>query len=131
MKINKLISDYASRAGELDPAEALNILIELYIDNCGVSKGERTLAENASFYWRERLGEAMPEVMQCQCFDDVMELLSERFRANKDEITKYDIAWIEPKYLEEECLDFLEFYEDKKLRIAMCAGIIYFIKKYS
>lgn len=131
MDTNKLIQNYADRADELDPSEALDILIDLYIDNCGVSEGERTLAENATFYWREQLGKTMPEVLQYECIDDVMELLSERFRANREEITKYDIAWIEPQYLAEECLEFLDFYEDEKLRIAMCAGIVHFIKKYS
>ena len=83
MEIDNRLIEYANRAEEIIPQRALDILIDIYIDNCGISAGERSLTDYASEYWREKLSETMPQVSECYCFEDVMELLPERFRANR------------------------------------------------
>lgn len=130
MKIDKRIIEYASRKDEITPRPALDILIDIYIDNCGVSEGERSLADYASEYWREKLSETMPQVAECDSFEDVMDLLSERFRANREEITKYDISFLSDEGLHEVCKEFIEFSNDEEANIAVCAGVVDFIKRY-
>ena len=130
MEIDNRLIEYANRAEEIIPQRALDILIDIYIDNCGISASERSLADYASEYWREKLSETMPQVSECQCFEDVMELLSERFRANREEITKYDIVFLSDEGLQEVCKEFIEFSNDEEANIAVCAGVVDFIKKY-
>lgn len=130
MEIDNRLMEYASRAEEITPQRALSMLIDIYIDNCGISSGERTLADYASGYWCEKLSETMPQVAGCDCFEDVMELLSERFRANREEITKYDIDFFSDEGLNEVCKEFIEFSNDDEANIAVCAGVVDFIKRY-
>ncbi|WP_300805952.1 hypothetical protein, partial [uncultured Duncaniella sp.] len=73
----------------------------------------------------------MPQVSECYCFEDVMELLSERFRANREEITKYDIEFLSDEILQEVCIEYIEFCNNEEANIAVCAGVVDFIKKYS
>lgn len=94
----------------------MGILIDIYIDNCGISAGERSLADYASEYWREKLSETMPQVSECDSFEDVMELLSERFRDNREEITKYDIDFLSDEGLHEVCKEFIEFSNDEEAK---------------
>ena len=108
--------EYANRAEEITPQQALGILIDIYIDNCGISAGERSLTDYASEYWREKLSETMPQVSECDSFEDVMELLSERFRDNREEITKYDIDFLSDEGLHEVCKEFIEFSNDEEAK---------------
>lgn len=130
MEIDNRLMEYASRAEEITPQRALDMLIDIYIDNCGISSGERTLAEYAAEYWREKLSETMPQVAECEYFEDVMELLSEKFRANREEITKYDIVFLSDEGLQEVCKEFIEFSNDEVANTVVCAGVVDFIKKY-
>lgn len=130
MEIDYRITEYAKRSEEITPQRALDMLIDIYIDNCGISSGERTLADYASGYWREKLSETMPQISECEYFEDVMELLSERFRANKEEVTKYDIDFLSDEGLQELCKEFIEFSNDDEANIAVCAGVVDFIKRY-
>lgn len=130
MEIDCRITEYANRSEEIAPKRALSILIDIYIDNCGISAGERSLADYASEYWREKLSETMPQISECYCFEDVMELLSERFRVNKEEITKYDIDFFSDEGLHEVCKEFIEFSDDEEANIAVCAGVVDFIRRY-
>lgn len=130
MEIDNRLMEYASRAEEITPQRALDMLIDIYIDNCGISSGERTLADYAAEYWREKLSETMPQVAECEYFEDVMELLSEKFRANREEITKYDIVFLSDEGLQEVCKEFIEFSNDEVANTVVCAGVVDFIKKY-
>ena len=130
MEIDNRLMEYASRAEEITPQRALDMLIDIYIDNCGISSGERTLADYAAEYWREKLSETMPQVADCEYFEDVMELLSEKFRANREEITKYDIVFLSDEGLQEVCKEFIEFSNDEVANTVVCAGVVDFIKKY-
>ncbi|MBJ2183490.1 MAG: hypothetical protein JFR38_03150 [Muribaculaceae bacterium] len=130
MEIDNRLIEYANRAEEITPQRALDILIDIYIDNCGISAGERSLADYASEYWREKLSETMPQVAECDYFEDVMDLLSERFRANREEITKYDIDFLSDEGLQEVCKEFIEFSNNEEANTAVCAGVVDFIKKY-
>lgn len=131
MKIDNRLIEYAKRAEEITPLQALDILMDIYIDNCGISAGERSLADYASEYWRKKLAETMPRVLECESFEEVMELLSERFRKNRDEITKYDIEFLSYEGLMEVCIEFIEFCDNEDANIAVCSGVVDFIKEYS
>ena len=72
----------------------------------------------------------MPQVAECDYFEDVMDLLSERFRANREEITKYDIDFLSDEGLQEVCKEFIEFSNNEEANTAVCAGVVDFIKKY-
>lgn len=121
---------YAMRANEIAPTKALQILFEIYIDNCGISTGIRTLAENASYFWIEKWKENNPQVRGNMTFFDAMEIISEYYRENKEEIDKYDITYLNEAGLIETCKMYARDYTDSETdRIVLFAGIKDFIKK--
>ena len=68
---------YADRADEVEVTDALDILSQIYIDNCGISLSERTVAENASFFWIKRWRLRNPDLPERMGLHDVMEMRSE------------------------------------------------------
>lgn len=49
------ILDYKSRADSVNPEDALRYLADMYVDNCGISRGLRVFADYCALFWVERL----------------------------------------------------------------------------
>lgn len=115
---------YAMRADEVEPEKALQILFNIYINNCDISSGIRTLAENASYFWIKRWQQENPQSDKELTFYDAMDMMSEYYRGNKEEIDKYDITYLDKESLTETCKMYAKDYTDDETdRIVLFAGI--------
>lgn len=124
---NEKIKFYASRANEVEPTKALGILCDIYIENCGISLGTRTVAENAIFYWTNRWREEKPDLTERIGLHDVLSLLSDEYKENKEFIDKYDVTILDDEELSDICSEMIEETSDETTRIALCAGVQYIL----
>lgn len=127
MEIDPRFKEYVKKAEEITPEEALDILIEIYIDACGSSLSERTVAKCASDIWIWRYSEEHPELPKNMSFKDIMELRSEEYRMYKKDIDKYTCGGADPRDLLNITIEMLDDYEDENTRIALCTGIFWFL----
>ena len=122
-----IIEQLASRSSEITPAEALDKLIEVYIENCGVSTGMRTVADYAADYWIKEWKRTCPDVPDdVFVLYDVMPLRSEYYRAHREEIDEYDTTIMSNEELREVCLEMVNETDDLRTQIALSAGIVNF-----
>ncbi len=126
-KENDIIKSYASRANEIEPTKALGVLCDIFIENCGISLGTRTVAENAMFYWTNRWREVKLDLPKNIGLHDVLALLSEEYKENKEFIDKYDVTILDDDELYDICCDMVDETPDESTRIALCAGVQYIL----
>lgn len=126
--MDKRFEEYCLREDEIDAGEALDILIDTYINACGVSLGERTVAFNAAFYWIWKFRRENPELPLNMNLKSVMELRSEEYRRYKEDIDKYGVCCMDPEELLRVCNLMLDDYEDEVPRIVLCRGILFLLK---
>lgn len=127
MELDSRFVTYCKKADEVEAGEALDRLFEIFIDACGVSIGERTIAVDASFFWMEKYKEEHPELPSNLGFKGLMALRSEAYRNNKESIDKYDIAMLDPMEIMRICYLLLDDYNDETTKIALCAGLLFYI----
>lgn len=128
MKLDPRFVEYCKKADEVETGVALDRLFEIFIDACGVSIGERTIAVDASFLWMEKYKEENPEIPSNLGFKGIMALRSEEYRNNnKESIDKYDIAMLDPLEIMRICYLMLDDYKDETTKIALCAGVLFYI----
>ena len=125
INVDNEIKNYALRADGIDAGDAMDVLIRMYLDNCGISLTDRTLAENAIHFWIARWRESHPELSKNTGLYDMMDLRSEKYRNNKDFYDRYDVTCIDAEDSLRYCQDMLRDYTDDITRIALCAGILY------
>lgn len=127
MNIDPRFKTYFALADDTDAGEALDRLIDIYINACGVSLGERTTAYYASFYWIARFKDSHPDLPGNLDFKGMMELRSEEYRQNKAEIDKYDVCGPDPKEIMRISTLMIDDYIDNLSRIAICCGTLFFL----
>ena len=90
-RFNKL----ASEGSELDSLYAMRLLTRLYIENCGISLGIRTIAYYCGWKWLERYNDEHPEESRWDKdspFDEVMPIICDDY---KEELYgDYDVTYI-------------------------------------
>lgn len=127
MKIDPRFKEYSKKASDITPEEALDILIQMYIDACGISLSERTVARYAADFWIWRYKEDHPELPEKMSFRDIMELRSEEYRQYKKDIDKYTYGGVGLHEILIITTEMLDDSEDETTRIALCAGIFWFL----
>ena len=113
------------KGGKMDPIHAMKLLTKLYMDNCGISLGERTLAYDAGSGWLKKYIEDNPEQTEWDdhtCFVDVMPAICADY--DKDVYDSYDIgcSTIEE---EREMAIYSATSFDSDTAAALCWGIQY------
>ncbi|MBR6979377.1 MAG: hypothetical protein IKH88_06035 [Prevotella sp.] len=108
---------------KMDPMRAMQLMTRLYMDSCGISLTERTLAYDAGWIWFEEYLKNHPEEKRWNAdtpFMEVMALISEEF--TEEEYGKYDIGSIR---LEDKILFAAEMIEDvdEETAVALCWAI--------
>ena len=108
---------------KMDPMRAMQLMTRLYMDSCGISLTERTLAYDAGWIWLEEYLKNHPEEKRWNAdtpFMEVMSLISEEF--TEEEYGKYDIGSIR---LEDKILFAAEMIEDvdEETAVALCWAI--------
>ncbi len=127
MNIDPRFEIYCNMADTTNAGDALDRLIEIYINACGVSLGERSVAACACYYWIYRYKEEYPNLPESLTIKDVMALRSKRYKQNKESIDKYDIAYLAPKKILRVTPLMLDDYTDEGVRTALCMGILFYV----
>ena len=127
MNIDQRFLTYFAKSDDIDAGEAIDRLIDIYINACGVSLGERTIAFYASFYWMYRFKDIHPELPEDIDLKGMMELRSEEYRQNKADIDKYGISGADPEEILRISTLMIEDYKDDLSRTAICCGTLFFL----
>ena len=122
-KARKVYNKFVAKGRKMDPIHAMKLLTRMYMDNCGISLGDRTLAYNAGSGWLERYVEENPEQTEWDkytCFVDVMPAICAEY--DKELYDQYDIA---PLSIEEERVyaTYCAKSIDEDTAAALCWGI--------
>lgn len=123
------ILSYARKAGSVAPEDALSYLAEMYIDNCGVSTGLRSLADYCSVYWIERLKQLdgkdfASKYGDAQILPELLPFFSEAYT---EEIDDYDITFLTDVELRDMLIEELQEASDERTKIILCAGVCDFL----
>ncbi|MDE7386880.1 MAG: hypothetical protein K2N28_07050 [Muribaculaceae bacterium] len=129
-----LCRQWAEREDEVTVVEALTLLTEFYMEQCGVSLTQRTLVNECGEYWLYKLSltdHPLAERVGKDSFTQLMPHFSEEFARNKQHYGDYDISNLYEdsmvsgmtEIMTDECLD-------DKLRIAFACGFIEYYKEY-
>lgn len=129
-EIDPIIEEYGQYADEVKPETALHILSKIYIDNCGVSIGTRTVAEESAFIWIVRWKSADPTAPQdISTLHQFMELKSDYYKKNREWIDKYDIMYLEPEDFQRISVEMMNETDDRATKIALAAGAYYSLQR--
>lgn len=122
------IQKYADRKNEVTPEEAMDIIGKMYIDSCGISRSDRTVAENASWFWVKKMKEKYPHLPEDAEMFYIMAQRLEEYRINKERIDEYEITVLDNEWLNRITLANIKETEEVKKKIVLAAGIKSFIK---
>lgn len=123
MKYPKKFTRLADRGAQLPPAVAMREMARLYYDNCGISLGMRTLAENAGACWQheyERVGRLdFGDVS----FVSLIPLMVEEYALDQEHLDRdYDVTVIEGEDLVKYSMVAVARLPERTAQ-ALCAGI--------
>ena len=116
---------FVRKGRKMDPIHAMKLMAQLYMDNCGISLGDRTLAYDAGSGWLKKYIDDNPEQTEWNdftCFSEVMPTICTEY--DEEEYDHYDIA---PMSIEEE-RKYASSYAltiDEDSAAALCRGIDY------
>lgn len=130
-EIDSEILKYAARADEISPEAAMDFLIQMYIDSCGISKSDRTIAENASWFWCEKMVGNNPDLPRDLELFAVAEMRSEEYRKYKEDIDRYDIHVLGFEDTNRIAAEIINEYESDTAKIAIAAGIQSWLKSFT
>lgn len=134
-KLLTLCRQWAEREEEVTIIEALTLLTEFYMEQCGVSLTQRTLAYECGEYWLYKLSltdHPLAERVGKDSFTQLMPHLSEEFARNKQHYWGYELHEVDKDSMVSGMTDIMtdEWNEDK-LRIAFACGFIEYYKEYN
>lgn len=135
-KENKPTSDYididrtfiklAKRMNEVSGEEAIDILNQLFIDNCGISFSKRAVVWNVSDFWLMKWTHENPDVPKEADLYTAMALRSKDYAEFKNSIDKYknDVYFLPLKDLYRIANDMLKESDDIKEQIVIATGVM-------
>lgn len=123
-----VFNKFMAKGRKMDPIHAMKLLTKMYIDNCGISLGDRTLAYDAGGGWLKKYIEDNPEQTEWNDFTsfvDVMPAICAEY--DKELYDHYDIA---PLPIEEERIYATSCVKsiDIDTAAALCWGIEHVIQ---
>lgn len=127
MKLDSRFREYGEKAYTTDPGEALDSLIEIYINACGDSIGERSIASYAAYYWICRYKDENPNLPDTLRFKDVMKLRAAEYNLYQEDIDKYGITFLDLEEILRIGSLMLDDYTDDLSRTALSMGIIFYL----
>ena len=119
----KEFNKYSWKGHEMDSLHAMLLLTDMYINNCGICLGERTIAYDAATVWLKRYNDEHPEEKRWDedtPFVDVMPLISADY--DKEELDHYDICYMSGEEEIEYVKNSLSCYDDDTAA-ALCWGL--------
>lgn len=127
MKLDPRLKEYSKKAENVDPGEAIDRLIEIYISACGSSLGERSAAACAANYWICRLKEDNPEIPRDLNFKGIMALRSKEYRENQVFVDTFYPVVLNPDHMAKIISLMLDDYTDETTRVALSMGAMFFL----
>lgn len=134
--LGPVAEEYAARYKEIEPIAALEALAHMYVDQCGVSPGGRTVALEAAEKWMEILSETdhplaaqtmhSDDSRRYNClrsFVDFIPLISEELAQHSEMLDRYDIIHLRPEDTAYVADMLFQEYTDDTSRIALCYGV--------
>ena len=125
---------WAEREEEITIIDALTLLTEFYMEQCGVSLTQRTLAYECGEYWLYKLSltdHPLAERVGKDSFTQLMPQLSEEFARNKQHYWDYDISNLYEDSMVSGMTEIMtDEWLDDKLHIAFACGFIEYYKEY-
>lgn len=125
---------WTERESEVEPVEALTLLTQFYMDQCGVSLGLRTLAYEAGTYWLYKLSltdHPLSDRADKESFTKLMPCFSEEFAQNKAHYWDYDITSLDECSLIAGATDIVtDRWLDDKFKIAFACGFVQYYQEY-
>lgn len=118
-----IYKQFVMKGWKMDPIHAMKLLTKLYMDNCGISLGERTMAYDAGSGWLEKYIEENPEQTEWDkntCFVDVMSAICADY--DKEHYDRYDIGCMTIEEERDYVIYNVEAY-DEDTAAALCCGI--------
>ena len=123
---------YKERESERTPIEALTLLTDAYIAECGISMTYRTLVEGASWYWQKLLAESehkLARFAKGHSFTHLMPYLSEEFNKRKEHYWEYDICDLDSDIAIDAAQCYMKDIEgDERLKAVFAIGIVHHIE---
>ena len=121
----KMIEEYAHRGESYDVMRALKLLTVAYMEQCGLSLGNRTLVYIAAERWQEKLAWqdlALSEMARKEPFIHLMPHITADY--DPDYYNRYDITGMDDKELESCCISAIDNKEfDEETLEVLCWGI--------
>lgn len=118
------ILDYKSRADSVNPEDALRYLADMYVDNCGISRGLRVFADYCAQFWVERLTAQQNNMNDAESNVSFFDLLSKFSAKYTSYIDKYDSCPLTSLQLRDFLLKELQNTENETEKTILCAGIL-------
>ena len=117
---------YRDMADTVNPEDALRILADRFIDNCGISLGMRGFYDYCSGYWEEKLDlENNPALSEkyhgAETFAQLLPYLSDKYYEGL--LDEFDSCAMKDVDLRDILVSQLMHEEDEKIKIILCAGI--------
>lgn len=127
-----LCKAYSEREQEFTPLEALTLLTDAYMGQCGLSMTYRTLIEGASWYWQKLLGESdhnLANFASRHSFTQLMPYLSEEFNKQKEHYWEYDIDFLDSDIAVEAAQCYLKDIDgNENLKTVFAIGFVYYVE---
>ena len=117
---------YRDMADTVDPEDALRILADRFIDNCGVSLGMRGFYDYCAGYWEEKLDLENNSALRdkyhnAETFAQLLPYLSDQYYDGL--LDEFDSCAMKDVELRDILVSQLKQEEDEKMKIILCAGI--------
>ncbi len=117
---------YRDMADTVDPEDALRILANRFIDNCGVSLGMRGFYDYCAGYWEEKLDLENNSALRdkyhnAETFAQLLPYLSDQYYDGL--LDEFDSCAMKDVELRDILVSQLKQEDDEKMKIILCAGI--------
>ena len=123
--MKRTIKNFSERGAETDVMEALLLLTRAYIQECGISMGNRTVVYNAADAWLEKLAWLdlpLSAMARTEPFVKIMPYITEEY--SPEDYDEYDIIGMNDDELLRCCSEIIYDREfDEKTLEVLCWGI--------
>lgn len=120
--------EWALRESEVEPVEALRLLTECYMDNCGISMTARTLAFDAGEHWLKRLHNSrhpLAAIAGKGTFTEFMPYINNVYCDNRERYDEFDICGdIDRPCALDAARDLLACHDEEAFKIAFATGFL-------
>ncbi|MEG1693554.1 MAG: hypothetical protein RR312_09230 [Bacteroidales bacterium] len=120
--------EFANKGKNIEPLRAMQLLIHLYMDYCGISIGYRTVAFEAGECWLDnflKTDHPLAKEMSGKLFCELMPLICKEY--TEEEYGEYDITNLGENGLRDFCFQLMRLC-DEQTASALCRGVLFWLR---